>query len=1042
MKRLALFLALVLCLSCMTSFVASADEVIPVKYEVVEEQPERTTGKDCYQVLSNTSFEILENETKPYDWGWTSPMSAKKTFFGTEVVSRGTDAHSGEYSIHVHPTEKVNYCDTLGVGAIIPGQTYEFSVWLKRLTDSGNASLQLIFEGKNKGIAQNYARASMGMNDVKPSDGWQKKCLRFVAPEYSNRVTISLRFSGAGAEILWDDVSLLCITHEMPKPNMPDEKPAIKYLDVVNADFEQGEVGAKGEIAGWELHGPATLTDKYAHSGKMSLDLTTTGTSADGEAITTVQGFEKGATYQISAWFLSPDDVSCDMGFWMNYSSKDYYDYYDVQSQIGQEKPRWGMRKNLQWMKYIAEFTPPDDCKSILLDLRHRLSPGQIYVDDVQVYMVKEPYALNSNTDEVFYYTEWEKGYLTAEPYVMADSANTKAEISFVDLEGKETHTETYVGLTSTIKYTFRTEWMTEKGQRYHIRVKVTDAGGNVIQAQDFPVYRFDRPTYLGADGVFRKNGDEINFTFGPGVKRFDMMDGTQHDLLLMGPEKGGVTVVQLLSDETGRSLKEKMDMAYERGMYTIVNLYSGQKGAGHPDRIDETKNTVAWVKDHPGLLGYKLHDEPYQKRTPEEQMILAYSTIRNIDPHHPVYFPDSPTGSYEWCFRYCDIFDIDYYGGSGKDAATIISDVFDKGMAASKGRKPFSIVLQAFPMNGYLPTPDQLRHMAYQAFFSGASGYTLHSLGVDGTEDPTPYMTRPDWQEIVDGWARWERDFMYDAFVNGKYTFMNYVKNDDVMWATFTDGTEIYAVVLNRHKESPTTAEIPLTDGAGTVKIDSFIAKRMTGEDARFTGTGNFVTELKPWEAVVWKLTPNGQSFDVSHLTASKIRDIIYYPWAYNAIAMLDAKGIVNRVSENWYGPSRNITRGDYAMFLVRALGLTGSGENFADVDPEAEYAKELAIGKANGVINGIGDNKFNPEAEITRQDMMTMTSRAMKLAGAADLGAFSDAGSIADYAQAHVSAMVAEGLIKGNADGTINPRGNTTRAEAAVIMQRIISR
>ena len=69
-------------------------------------------------------------------------------------------------------------------------------------------------------------------------------------------------------------------------------------------------------------------------------------------------------------------------------------------------------------------------------------------------------------------------------------------------------------------------------------------------------------------------------------------------------------------------------------------------------------------------------------------------------------------------------------------------------------------------------------------------------------------------------------------------------------------------------------------------------------------------------------------------------------------------------------------------------------------------------------------------------------MTSRAMKLAGAADLGAFSDAGSIADYAQSHVAAMVAEGLIKGNADGTINPRGNTTRAEAAVIMQRIINK
>ena len=62
--------------------------------------------------------------------------------------------------------------------------------------------------------------------------------------------------------------------------------------------------------------------------------------------------------------------------------------------------------------------------------------------------------------------------------------------------------------------------------------------------------------------------------------------------------------------------------------------------------------------------------------------------------------------------------------------------------------------------------------------------------------------------------------------------------------------------------------------------------------------------------------------------------------------------------------------------------------------------------------------------------------------LSGTVDLSTFSDGGMIADYAEPHVSAMVAEGLIKGNADGTINPLGNTTRAEAAVIMNRILEK
>ncbi len=1036
MTKLALYLAMVLCFSYIIPFAVSADEIIGVEYEVLDEQPPRTTGQDCYEVLNNRSFEILDSETALNSWGFTSPKGGKNTYLGDEFSARSTDAHSGEYSLKVTAPEG-KYLDTLYGATVKAGEVYEFSVWHKKVIDGNTGYVHILFEGKNKGIAQTYDRVKMSLGKIEVKDGWVKRAVRFTAPEYATQASICLRFSGPG-EVLWDDASLLCITDEMPKPDMPDAKSSLKDIPVINGDFED-PAGT-----GWELHGLSHITDEEAHSGTHSLALHTEGGSADGEAIATFTGFEKGATYQISAWVLTPSDTSVDFGFWLHYSSKEEYDWINVDTQIGTDKSaRWGLRQDMHWRQVRGEFTPPDGTKSILIDLRHRLTPGLLYLDDLQIYMVKPPYALNADTDEVFYYTEWPTGKLSGTPYVMADPTTTKAEISFVELDGTETHKETITGLTQDVEYVFRTEWMKEKGQRYHIRLKVTDAAGAVMQEQDFPVFRFDRPTYLGADGVFRKNGDEITFTFGPGVKRFDMPGGVQHNLLEMGPEKGGVTVVQLLGDETGLSLGEKMDLAYERGLYVIVNLYSGSKGAGHPDMIDQTIRTVTNMKDHPALFAYKLHDEPLQKGTSDEEMILAYSTIRNIDPNHPVYFPDSVPGGYEWMYKYCDILDIDYYGGSNPDAGRIISNIMDQGFEASKGRKPLSIVLQAFPMNGYLPTVDELRHHTYQAFFSGVAGYTLHSLGVDGTEDPTPYMTRPDWQEIVDGWAKWERDFMYGCFVTGEYTYVNYQKTDNVLWGTYTDGTDLYTIVLNRQKEASTDVTIPLTDGAGTMQVGSYVAQTMTGEKKRLTGEGSLSITLSPMEAVVWKITPTGSSLNASHLKTSKFRDLLSYPWAYNAIASLEEKGIVNKVSDTWYGPGQNITRGDYAMFLVRALGLTSAaGENFADVDPKAEYAKELAIGKAAGIINGVGDNKFNPEAQITRQDMMTMTSRAMALAGAADLSAFSDSGMIADYAAQHVSAMVAEGLIKGNADGTINPLGNTTRAEAAVIMNRIINK
>ena len=156
--------------------------------------------------------------------------------------------------------------------------------------------------------------------------------------------------------------------------------------------------------------------------------------------------------------------------------------------------------------------------------------------------------------------------------------------------------------------------------------------------------------------------------------------------------------------------------------------------------------------------------------------------------------------------------------------------------------------------------------------------------------------------------------------------------------------------------------------------------------------------------------------------------------------------KGVVNGTSSSTYAPANNIKRADFAIMLVRAFGVTeGETEHFADVDASKYYAKELALAKANGIVGGIGDNKFNPEGEITRQDMMVMLSRALKAAGKevaeADesvLSQFADAAAISDYAREAVAQLVGAGAIAG-ADGKINPTGRATRAEVAVMLSRI---
>lgn len=180
---------------------------------------------------------------------------------------------------------------------------------------------------------------------------------------------------------------------------------------------------------------------------------------------------------------------------------------------------------------------------------------------------------------------------------------------------------------------------------------------------------------------------------------------------------------------------------------------------------------------------------------------------------------------------------------------------------------------------------------------------------------------------------------------------------------------------------------------------------------------------------------------------TDKKFNDTEGFDWAKDAINELAGMGIINGTGPNTFSPGSNITRADFAILLVRALGLTSdSGENFADVMESAYYANELAIAKGSGIITGVGGNLFNPEAKISRQDIMVIVVRALEKAGykleSADettLSEYSDAEEISDYAKAAVAILIKNGIIMG-ANGKINPKGDATRAEVAVIIKRIL--
>lgn len=172
---------------------------------------------------------------------------------------------------------------------------------------------------------------------------------------------------------------------------------------------------------------------------------------------------------------------------------------------------------------------------------------------------------------------------------------------------------------------------------------------------------------------------------------------------------------------------------------------------------------------------------------------------------------------------------------------------------------------------------------------------------------------------------------------------------------------------------------------------------------------------------------------------------DLGTVPWARDSILALANLGVINGTSANQFSPDAQISRGDFITLLVRMLQLDGElGEGFADVPQDMYYYEPITVAKTMGVITGIGNNMFDPEGSISRQDMMTMTYRALSQLGMADfqqsdLSSFNDTASVADYAWESVSHIVGGGLIAGDENGNLNPEDNTTRAETAVFLYRL---
>lgn len=162
---------------------------------------------------------------------------------------------------------------------------------------------------------------------------------------------------------------------------------------------------------------------------------------------------------------------------------------------------------------------------------------------------------------------------------------------------------------------------------------------------------------------------------------------------------------------------------------------------------------------------------------------------------------------------------------------------------------------------------------------------------------------------------------------------------------------------------------------------------------------------------------------------------------WAYSQIQDFVKKGYIEGYGDNTFRPKEPIKRNEFVKIFNKVFGLTNKSGIVFD-DTKDNWAKdEIDIAVTNGVAQGIGANKFEPEEYITREAAVKMLANYMKIEDKNHdkIKRFTDYNEISDWARDAFEGNFENGYIKGTDEGKLAPKNNITRAEVVTLLSRV---
>lgn len=165
---------------------------------------------------------------------------------------------------------------------------------------------------------------------------------------------------------------------------------------------------------------------------------------------------------------------------------------------------------------------------------------------------------------------------------------------------------------------------------------------------------------------------------------------------------------------------------------------------------------------------------------------------------------------------------------------------------------------------------------------------------------------------------------------------------------------------------------------------------------------------------------------------------DIDNVEWAQSAIIYLSEKGVISGRGNRRFEPMDIVTRAEFVKMVVGAYNFSSEEtRGFGDVPGDAWYAEPVRIAAGCGIISGVDENSFMPDAPVTREQGASIIARAILFSGAQlsrnNTQLFADDEQISGWAKENVYLLKDNGIVSGRDNNLFVPKDNMTRAEAA---------